>query len=900
MKINDRIVNGKKLGEFPQTPVSDFDKICLKANAEGAVLMKNDGSLPLVKGEKVAVFGRMQTSYYKSGTGSGGAVNTAYVTNILDSLKNSNYVEVDSELEKIYKDWIAENPFDKGDGWVQPWAQKEMSLSDEVVRAAADRNDKAIIIIGRTAGEDKDNTPTPDSYLLNDVELDMIEKVTSAFSKVCVILNTGNIIDMNWSEEFSVGAVMYVWQGGQDGGEAVAQILCGKMYPSGKLSDTIPKKIEDYPSCENFSNNDENIYSEDVFVGYRYFETFAKDKVMYPFGFGLSYTTFSTKVISMNCNEREVSLEFEVVNTGKYPGKEVVQVYCEGCTEKLTRPARELKAFAKTQELLPGSSQKLVIKFNVSDMAAYDDTGVTGNKSCYVLEKGIYNIYAGSDVRSAVKVYSVEQPETVVTERLSSSMAPVASFERMINNNGSVAYEKLEACEIDAPIYQNPPENVYIGDKGIKLADVYNKKATMDEFISQLSDFDLAVLSQGEGMNSPKVRPGTGGAFGGVNDSLLSFGIPIVCVTDGPSGLRFDNGDLATSLPNGTLMACTWNEDLTEELYTFEGIEGFAHNVDALLGPGTNIHRIPLCGRNFEYLSEDPFLAGSIATKMCKGLKNGGITGTIKHFAANNKEQNRKEINMIISERALREIYLKPFEMVIKSRTVTMLMTAYNQINGQFCSANPDLNTAILRDEWGYEGLVMTDWWPKTHYDEDGNAVDTREMPIKAQNDLFMVNADAEKTAADGLIDYITNGALTRNELARNAKNILNVILTTPTFERYLDGELTYEKHVKDVSGMFCFFNCEEVTRAQEITLSNNAEEKVSIKITYNSTQSELIQIPIKISVNGKRAGLFMVRGTNGETLSDVSSLSLEEGENSIAFEFVDGMVTVNSFELYR
>lgn len=347
-------------------------------------------------------------------------------------------------------------------------------------------------------------------------------------------------------------------------------------------------------------------------------------------------------------------------------------------------------------------------------------------------------------------------------------------------------------------------------------------------------------------------------------------------------------------------MACSWNEELTEKLYTFEGVEAFAHNVAALLGPGTNIHRIPLCGRNFEYLSEDPYLSGIIAMRMCKGLNNGGITGTIKHFAANNKEKNRKEINMIISERALREIYLKPFEIVIKSKTATMLMTAYNRINGVFCSANPDLNTSILRDEWGYEGLVMTDWWPRTCYDESGNALETRELPVKAQNDLFMVNVDAEKTAVEKLADYIENGTVSREELARNAKNILNVILTTPTFEKFIDGDIAYENEIKDVSGMTSFFTCENVVNNAEMTVISKDTVKATIRLAYISTKSDLMQIPIKIYVNGVRTGLFMVRGTNGNICSDVTFVTLKKGENKIAIEFIDGMVTVNSVELYK
>lgn len=868
-------------------------------NTEGAVLLRNNKFLPFAEGEKIAVFGRVQKNYYKSGTGSGGMVRTAYVTNIYDSLRDSGIVQIDEELSAVYDRWIEENPFNAGNGWTQPWAQEEMPLDDDTVMASAKRADKALIIIGRTAGEDKDNTATKGSYLLTDNEYNMISKVSYYFDKVAVILNTGNILDMKWAQDFPSTAIMYVWQGGQDGGQAVADILLGKRYPSGKLSDTIAVNIEDYPAFENYSNTQENIYTEDVFVGYRYFETFARDKVLYPFGFGLSYTDFKVEFITAQESDGKILVEAQVRNIGRSKGKEVIQLYFEGLGERLSRPSRELVAFVKTRELGLDETETVSISFDINEMAAYDDTGITGNKSCYVLEKGKYNVYAGTDVRSAVKVFTHEQTKTIVTKRLEERLAPETRFDRIVNDDGNVGYETVGFKKKRQEYPTAAKEFIYDGDKGIKLEDVYARRSELDDFISQLSDFDLACISQGEGMNSNKVRPGTGGTFGGVTKSLQDFGIPAVCVTDGPSGLRFDNDDIATSLPNGTLLACTWNDTLVKELYTFEGKEASVNRVDGLLGPGINIHRLPLCGRNFEYLSEDPYLTGKIATGICKGLKIGGITGTVKHFFANNKETNRKEINVIISERAIREIYLKPFEMVIKSRAVNMVMTAYNRVNGTFCSASYELNTGILRDEWGFDGVVMTDWWPKTCYDSEGKISEAREYPIKAQNDVFMVNADSEKTA-ENIMPNIVNGRLNRAELARNAANILRVIMTTQTFRRFVEGDVIGVHSVKDISELSVIVNAEDVKPKQELVFRVEAATEMVIKLKYSSECSELMQIPVKIYIDNNNAGVYMIRGTGGKTEETLNSVYVIKGAHKLHFEFVEGVVDIIQAEVYE
>lgn len=898
MKIRDRIIDGIRLGDVPEGPFDKINTISRAANAEGSVLLKNDGMLPLKKGDKIAVFGRVQREYYKSGTGSGGKVNTQYVTNIFDSLKKSGDVVINEEVSETYAKWCEKKPFDIGNGWNQPWSQKEMPLTEELCKNAAAVSDKAIVIIGRTAGEDTDNSADKGSYNLSDGEYDMLKKVSDAFDKVCVVLNVGNILDMKWVEELYISAVLYIWHGGQEGGAAAADLLLGKSFPSGKLSDTIVYNIEDYPSFEGFSNYDENVYSEDIFVGYRYFETFAKEKVMYPFGFGIGYTEFEIKTLSAELENDTLFVKTEVKNIGKFAGKETVQIYCGGERKKLCCPSRELKAFKKTRELKPGEVETLDFEIDINEFAGYDDTGVTGNKSCYVLEKGEYIIYAGTDVRSAAKVFAFDVPETIVVKRCEALFALDRDMKRMINLGGKAEFETLKAVP-------KKRERLVLKEfsksskQKIKLSDVYNKKAELNDFIAQLSDLELAVLGQGEGMNSPKVRGGTGGTIGGMIPELQELDVPAICVTDGPSGLRFDNGDFATSMPNGTMLACTWNIELVKKLYSYEGIEAYANHVDALLGPGMNIHRIPLCGRNFEYFSEDPYLSGKMGSAVCEGLYSAGVTGTIKHFAANNKERNRVQINMVISERALREIYLKPYEIAVGSGCVNMLMTAYNRINGVYCSANYDLNTDVLRKEWGYDGLVMTDWWPKSYIDSDGKGAVDRAMSVSAQNDVYMVNADAEEAARA----VLEKGTATRAELQRNAANICRVIMQTPTFERMLAGETIGMGKEINVEKMQLVLSKEGIKSGDEIEVNCAKSGEFAIEVEYSSDKSELMQIPIKVFGDGQCSSLMallMLTGTNGQDKKCTVSTYLLQGDQKLRPEFLDENAQIKCFKLFK
>lgn len=864
-----------------------------KMVSEGIVMLKNENNaLPLDTDKEVAVFGRIQFHYYKSGTGSGGMVNVTKVVNILDGLID-NGVKVNEKLLDIYRKWDKENPFDLGEGWGgEPWSQKEMPLDEGLVKETAKSCETAIVIIGRTAGEEQDNRLEAGSYLLSDDEIEMLTVVREHFKKVVLLLNVGNIIDMTDINRIAPDAVLYVWQGGMTGGKGTADVLTGKVSPSGKLPDTIAYKASDYPSDANFGREkNRDIYAEDIYVGYRYFETFAKENVLYPFGFGLSYTAFEIKTEKAEITEGAVKLSVSVKNIGSYKGKEVIEVYCEAPQGRLGKAARVLCGFEKTRELVPQEEQMVEIAVDIAKLASYDDSGVTGNKSCYVLEAGEYKFYVGSDVRSAEYACSFEQGEDLVTERLTQSLAPVESFERIkpVCEGGafSIGREAVPVSEVDESarrLEKLPKEIAYTGDKGIKLWDVKNGKNTMDEFIAQLSDYDLSCIIRGEGMGSPRVTAGTASAFGGVSENLNGFGIPAGCCSDGPSGMRLDCGTKAFSLPNGTMIASSFNKELTSELFAFMGLEMAANKVDCLLGPGMNIHRHPLNGRNFEYFSEDPFLTGKMAAAELKGMAGAGVTGTIKHFCANNRETNRHFIDSVVSERALREIYLKGFEIAVKEGGASSVMTTYGIVNGLWTAGNFDLNTVILREEWGFKGFTMTDWWANINVrGKEPDKTDLAAM-ARAQNDVYMVCPDGEKND-DNTLAALENGGIERCELQRNAANICGFLLHTNALKRAEgigdtvkvinredeeqedDKPVQFYKVDRDITLDLSDVDTKKGTSYSfALDLSNFGIYRVIV--TASSTQSELAQIPMTLFSMGTAVGTITFNGTGGKAVS--------------------------------
>lgn len=895
-------------------------KTAAQVVSEGIVMLKNDNdALPLNPDDEIALFGRIQLHYYKSGTGSGGMVNVSKITGIPDGLLE-NGVSVNEELLDVYRKWDSENPFDLGDGWgKEPWSQTEMPLDEALVAHVSESSHTAIVIIGRTAGEEQDNSLHEGSYLLTAAEKDMLAKVRHHFPKMIVLLNVGNIIDMNELLSFDPDSVLYVWQGGMTGGTGTADVLTGKISPCGKLTDTIAANVNDYPSAPYFGDPYRNFYSEDIYVGYRYFETFARDKVLYPFGFGLSYTTFDIAITGAKQLSDKWDFTVKVTNTGNYSGKEVVQIYCKAPQGRLGKPSRVLCGYEKTDTLAPGKSQVMTISVSNAQIASYDDSGVTGHAHCFVLEEGTYRFYAGSDVRSAKEFYHCPQNSTEVISRHEQALAPVESFDRIHPEISEGRYvirmENVPLSHVDEAKRRQdnlPKEIPFTGDKGIRLADVKNGTHTIDEFIAQLTDYDLSCMIRGEGMNSPKVTAGTAAAFGGVSDELTALGIPCGCCDDGPSGMRLDCGTKAFSLPNGTMIACTFNRTLIRELFSLTGLEMIANKVDCLLGPGMNIHRHPLNGRNFEYFSEDPFLTGTIASAQLKGLHSAGVTGTIKHFCGNNQETDRHDTNAVISERALREIYLKGFEIAVKEGNADSIMTTYGPVNGVWTAANYDLTTQILRNDWGFTGFAMTDWWAKIN--RRGQAVDKSDLAAMAmaQNDVYMVCSCGAQND-DNILASLKDGSLQRSELQRCAANICRFLMNTHAMNRLLGTECRIniinrpadESDVDESTVKFYELDGDLTIDLSDICTDKGTNYSFGLDIltagtyemtlTASSTQSEVAQIPVTLFSLGTAYGTFTWNGTNGLPVSHRIDIPLFSRYTNLRLFFAQGGLDMHS-----
>lgn len=756
--------------------------------AEGTVMLKNDGVLPLNEGTVVSLFGRTYKDYFFVGYGSGGDVNRPYNIDIAQGIENCEDLTLNAKLHNTYMTWREKHPVSHGYWAHWPLRYEEMPLTDEIVGSARKISDTAVVTIGRSSGEDRDCDLANGSYYLHDEEIEMLNKVTSHFDKVIVLLNVGNIIDMSWVKHYGdkIGAVLYVWQGGMESGNAVADILCGKACPCGKLTDTIAKAYEDYPSSAQFGNKKVNEYTEDIFVGYRYFETFAQDKVLYPFGFGLSYTDFEIKANGVTADENGFSLDVTVTNTGQYSGKEVVQLYLSKPCGKLGNPARELVAFAKTKTLDCGEAQDLSLYVDMYSLASYDDCGATNNANSYVIEAGEYDFYLGNSVRDAEKVHSYFHEETTLWEQLKQVCAPKYDFKifkaeeidgKTVLSTKSVAKEKYDMA---TRILNHIPEDIeQTGDRGIKLDDVKSGRATMNEFVAQLDNTELEAITRGGyKMDNPLGPKGNAGVYGGVLESLRDKGVRPIVTTDGPSGIRLVS--CCSLLPIGTLLACSFNTELVTELYKIIAKEMKKKGSDVLLAPGMNIHRNHLCGRNFEYFSEDPYLSGKIGAASVLGIQSEGGSACPKHFACNNQELCRNTNDSRLSERALRQIYLKGFEICIKESKPKNIMTSYNKINGVWCHYNYDTCVTVLRNEWGYEGNVMTDWWMKPSKSIEFPKLKDQAYRVRSGVNLLMPGGDRvtnEKPDGTLLATLGKPYGITLGEIQQSAKWILKSVI---------------------------------------------------------------------------------------------------------------------------
>ena len=749
-----------------KTVTPGMPELLRKAAAEGAVLLENR-VLPFCPGTRISVFGRVQKDYFYTGYGSGGDVNYPYAVSLLEGLRRCESLTVNEELAAVYDRWTEEHPAAHGLWGMWPRFHPEMPVTENLAEAARKVSDHAVIVLGRSSGEDREALLEEGSYFLTQEERNLLSCVTARFPDAVLVLNIGGLMDLSFLEEYHFGAVMILWQGGMESGNAAADLLCGKASPSGRLTDTVALRYEDHPSAAYFGSKDKTLYFEDIYVGYRYFETFAPEKVLYPFGYGLSYTTFSIGTEQTG----PLSFRASVTNTGSRSGRETVMLFVEKPQGYLGNPARELVAFGKTKELAPGESQHLELTATRYSLSSYDES-----RSAYVLLAGTYRFRCGHDVRSASPAGEYVSEQNILLKQHTEAAAPAESFDAL---NRRVPGRK---SSLKQRILRNLPKSLPLtGDQGWKLEDVAQGRVDLDTFAAQLSLTELEAISRGGYiMGHPLGARGNAGIFGGVTESLRKKGISAITTTDGPSGIRLY--DSASLLPIGTALACSFDTELVEKVYGAVGREMKEKGSHVLLAPGMNIHRNPLCGRNFEYFSEDPCLTGRIAAAAVKGVQSQGVSACPKHFACNNQETNRTRSDSVLSERALREIYLKGFEICVKLAGPETIMTSYNKINGVWGHYHYDLVRTILRGEWGFRGMVMTDWWMQYAPSPEFPRLTGNGYRVRAGVDVLMPGcrsfADRRRHPDRTLLaTYEKPDGITLGEMQQSAKHVLQFVL---------------------------------------------------------------------------------------------------------------------------
>ena len=758
------------LGEDGKIVTGSKEHIALsrKVAAEGMVLLKNENRLlPLKRGSRVALFGKASVDYVKGGGGSGD-VTVAYVRNLCDGMEEKaaeGKVNILAPLHEFYRENVASQQA----AGKEPGFTVEPEIPAALLEQAAMACDTAVISICRFSaeGRDRKGEPNDGDFYLSLEEQKMVSDVCARFDRIVVVLNVGGMVDTSWFAcNPKIGAVLLAWQGGMEGAMAEADILCGDVNPSGKLTDTFAASFDDYPSSAGFNESRDYVcYTEDIFVGYRYFETIpgAAEKVNYPFGFGLSYTTFRLEPLISQGDDEEISVTVRVTNTGNTAGREVVQVYSSAPQCRLDMPKLELRAFQKTRLLHPGQAQELTLTFPTAELAAYDE-----KLAAFVLPAGSYTILVGNCVRALEEVGHFVNEAERVTEQVKNRCVP-AKLPRRLKADGS--FEDLKTGEYPT-LYDTAgwpekhswdAEHILPDSRGIKIPEgrlsfeqAASGEVTTEAFLESLTDDELITLLGGTPNRGVADTRGIGG--------LDYLGIPAVMTADGPAGLRIvpDRGVKTTAWPVATLLACTWDTELIYAVGQAGAKEVLENNIGMWLTPAINIHRSPLCGRNFEYYSEDPLVAGKLAAAMVRGIQSQNVSACVKHFCCNNKETNRYASDSRVSERALREIYLKAFEIVVKESDVWSIMTAYNLLNGTYTSENEELLTGILREEWGYDGLVVTDWgnWAE-HYRE-----------ALAGNNVRMPHGSLRR-----LQKAMELGLISRNTLIENARQVLQWML---------------------------------------------------------------------------------------------------------------------------
>ena len=712
-------------------------RLAKEAAIEGTVLLKNDGALPLRKGSKVCIFGTGVGEYLTGGGGSGkvfadrdvsladGLLAAAKRGDIEFFYDNVPYCQagVKEILDQKHREFPVAARFNE---WRRGFHMPLIELPEEMYQRAVAFGDTAIFCVARYSSEGDSEGDRPGNkgdFYLWDEEQALLDRLYKDFEQVIVVLNSCGPVSTREYEK--ANAVLYPLYGGGLAGEALTDILLGKAYPSGHLQHTLAYDMEDYPSTKGFHDEKYYVnYTEDIFVGYRYFETFAPEKAAYPFGFGLGYATFDVKTVSAALEKNTVKLTVRVTNTGVFPGKEVVQAYLTAPQGVLGKAKKVLTAFAKTRELQPEEEVDVKLHFDIREFGSFDDLGKL-LESAFILEKGSYTVWVGTNVRDVEKALEFNLDADIICKKCHAYMAPKDLPERLCADG---TYEKLpKPREIPHPIRRSRVKAAK-PDADFSLAKALEEDR-MEEFIASLTDEDLGEFLYGHPMMNASNTFGIGimPRYERRDEKVM----PLLPTADGPMGLRIRTGRgiSPTFFPCESVISQSWNLSLAKKVGATIALEAKECNIGIWLAPALNIHRNPMCGRNFEYYSEDPLTSGLFAASVVTGVQSQRICATIKHFCANNRENHRRLVDSRVSQRALREIYLRGFEIAIKKGKPWALMTSYNPVNGQQSSKNWEAINGVLRTDWGYDGVVMTDWRVLSNIEEEIHAGGDVKMP---------------------------------------------------------------------------------------------------------------------------------------------------------------------------
>ena len=751
------------------------------AAAEGTVLLKNDGTLPLAPGAKICLFG-LGAGDFQFGGGGSGMVFTEKLIKLSDGLMDAEKegkLQFFAPLVDFYREFVKDiyrdaqkkypDPMEY-QVWRRTFQMPTPALPEALYQEAVAFGDTAIFCLCRYTSEgdtNGDRKGGKGDFYLWDEEEELLQRLCQDFKRVIVVCNTpGPVSMLEYKNNPKIGAVLYPLYGGGISGQVLTQILLGERYPSGHLQHTLANRLEDYPSTEGFHDSQYYVnYTEDIFVGYRYFETFAPEKVAYPYGFGLGYTTFSLEAGEGKLVKNTVQIPVRVKNTGNFPGKEVIQAYLTAPQGLLGKAQKVLCAFEKTKELQPGEETTLTLHFDIREFGSFDDLGKIC-ESAFIMEKGEYIVSVGNNVRDTEEAFRFTLEKDMITRRCHAYMAPRALPERLTANG---TMEKLP----QAQKVEHKPLRYRLKTKGKPdefLLMTALAEGREDEFIASMTEKDLGDMLYGHPMMNASNTNGIGLPPKYERHDVKY--VPLVPTADGPMGLRIRKGRgvIPTFFPCENTVSQTWNLPLARKVGTAIAREAKENNIGIWLAPAMNIHRNPMCGRNFEYYSEDPLATGHFAASCVKGVQSQNIAATVKHFCCNNRENDRRLADSRVSQRALREIYLRGFEIVIKKANPWALMTSYNPVNGEQMSSNWEALNGVLRTEWNYNGVVMTDWRTLSNLEDEVHAGGDVKMPEVTTT--FYENAPA--TCDPG--QMIKDGTLDRGAVYAAVRRILRLM----------------------------------------------------------------------------------------------------------------------------